>query len=185
MLTGTNIPLNDCLRIKLGMWSHQFLANDFRQFLFLFNNNTVGVNHRINAFNNDIDARCTFCRIINGDTVTVETFNHLFFRCPTTFSLLTCLTNRFEPRPLLAENNFLDVYWYGVHENANNLVLLLIFDVFRFCIWKFKQRRKVPNQLTFLAEFDFILEIICKNRDWILVNIQHSNLLANLGPAHG
>ena len=167
------------------MWNHQFFSNDFRQFLFLYNNNTLGINTRVNAFNAQVDRRCCFCRILNNETLNEETFLHVFFTCPTTRSLLCTLINRLEPRPDPDLLSFREMYWYGINDSGNSFILLAIFDIFRYCVWKFKLRRRVPNANMFMREFDFCLDIVCSANVSFRTSIQRLNLLANIIPALG
>jgi hypothetical protein len=44
-------------------WDRSGLGNNLREFLFKFRNNYLALNNRVNAFDPDVDPRCTFCRI--------------------------------------------------------------------------------------------------------------------------
>jgi hypothetical protein len=65
------------------LWSDSMLPNDFRDFLYKFYFNKLGVNDRISNFT-DTQAHCTFCDIITNSLGPVprETFVHLFINCP-------------------------------------------------------------------------------------------------------
>ena len=184
-LTGTNIPDRDHVCNALGSWRTVSLPNDCREFLFRQRNNQLMTNLRLNAFDNNISKNCTFCRIRN--MVAEETFEHLFFSCPTTRNLLQHLVSVLEPALDLNADFFLNTYWYGIYgENPQHeKTILLIFDLFRYCVWKVKKKRSVPNKHRFLDEYKFVLLSCTLSNIKLRVCIENCNLVANLLPALG
>ena len=87
-LTVTPTPENHTLGKVLGSWNKSFLGNDLRNFLFLLRNNSLPLNNRVNAFDNNVSPLCTFCRIIDRDTRVRDSFVHFFYSCPVTNNLL-------------------------------------------------------------------------------------------------
>ena len=157
-----------------------------REFLFKFRNNQLMTNYRLNSFDNSTSPYCTFCRII-GRANTDETFRHLFFECNTTQQLLLNFILLLEPVPDINSVFFAEAYWYGKYSD-NTLweeSILLVFDCFRFVIWKYKLRRKVPNWPTVLRELHFILETIFSLNKRIKYIASSANIIANLLPARG
>ena len=184
-LTGTNIPDRNHVSLALGSWRTASLPNDCREFLFRQRNNQLMTNLRLNAFDNTISKNCTFCRIRN--MVADETFEHLFFSCPTTRILLQHLVLAFEPIPDLDVDIFLNMYWYGIYEENPQYekTILLIFDLFRYCLWKVKKKRSIPNKQRFLDEYKFVLLSCTFSNLKLRASIENCNLVANLLPAQG
>ena len=98
-LTGTLIPVNSILGKCLGSWNKSFLGNDLPNFLFLLRNNSLPLNNRVNAFDNDVSPLFTFCRIIDRDKRARDSFVHFFYNCPVTNNLLFQWTRALVPPP--------------------------------------------------------------------------------------
>ncbi len=130
-----------------------FLNNDLREFIFLERNNFLRVGAIAIHIWNNIDERCTFCRILNPNTNNRETFNHLFGVCPITINLLRGLTRTVGLLYSKETEGFNFMYWHGIKNGKFNLGLLLIFEMFRHCIWSFKKRRLIPTQINFAQNF--------------------------------
>ena len=83
--------------------------------------------------------------------------------------------------------SFLQLYWYGAVEEPlfNPTALIYICDCFKYVLWKFKQRRKIPN---FDSVRSQLLEIVynssCLNKS-LKLGIQNNNLIANFLQARG
>ena len=98
-LISTPLPSNQSLKKALGNWMVSSIPNDMRNFLFLLRNNTLPLNNRIHAFDNQISPMCTFCRIADRDTVNRDSFSHFFFSCPFTNNILLQWSRALEPAP--------------------------------------------------------------------------------------
>jgi len=156
--TGTNAENERKIRPNyvsefLGMWDKKFLHNDLRHFLFLERNNALSTNNRANAINPEISPMCNFCRISNRNCR--DGFRHLFRECATTDFLLRELCKICEV-PVPEPNQF----WFGVENGSQDTNKLLLYEIFRYGVWKFKQRRKVPNIRMFLGELCVILTTV-------------------------
>jgi hypothetical protein len=89
-----------------------------------------------------------------------ESFHHLFLTCP--------LTNNILNRALIAYNiifaepnvNFNDVYWYGTINQSLCMPTLFFFDAFRFCLWNFKIRKKIPRTESFLEMLTTVITTV-------------------------
>ena len=112
-LTDTTVPENKNIAACLGNWYHSYLPNDFRNFLFLFRNNQLPLNNRINAFDDTVDPRCTFCRIIDNNTASRDGLSHVFRTCIVTDRLIAQLITKLEPIPDPNSIEFKHMYWYG------------------------------------------------------------------------
>ena len=95
-LANTMLPNLTSLKFCLGLWNNSCLSNDFRNFLFHLRNNSLPLNNRLNAFDQDVSPSCSFCRIIDRETAPRDSFYHFFFRCPVTKRLLrgSCAAGR-------------------------------------------------------------------------------------------
>ena len=67
--------------------------------MFLFRNNQLPLNNRINAFDDTVDPRCTFCRIIDNNTASRDGLSHVFRTCIVTDRLIAQLITKLEPIP--------------------------------------------------------------------------------------
>lgn len=188
-LVFLDVPTNNILKNSIGNWNINFITNDMREFLFKLRNNQLPLNNRVHAYDPDRDFRCSFCRIIDNDTNTRENFNHLFLTCPVTNNLLKNWVRLMEPRPDINSIEFRNLYWYGIsvmedddHSISN---LSLLFDFFKYILWKFKVRRQVPNFLMFREQLHFEIRVAMKKNTHFSRQIQGYNIIANLLPALG
>ena len=195
-LTDTEIPPSHLLNNCLSLWNNVWINNDMRNFMFKFRNNDLGLNNRLNAFDATVDPRCTFCRIIDPDSTMRDGLNHAFFECPTARTLLRTTITKCEPVPDIDSRNFRQLFWYGTEVTEDeaedgqlfpnaNLPGLLIFETFRYTLWKFRLRRKVPNPAMLNREFDFALNLITIKSKKLRDSVASSNLLANFLQARG
>jgi hypothetical protein len=185
ILTGVVAPEEDDIKTALGLWRTPAFSNDCREFFFKLRHNQLMTNLRLNSFDSTVSKNCTFCRIRN--TYNEETFSHLFFSCPSTWGLLQVVLFRMEPRPDPDLADFKKMYWYGATEDFSNdrRAILIIFELFRYTLWKFKQRRKLPNNNMFLDEFLFTLSVATSQSREIRFSIERCNLIANFLQARG
>ena len=193
-LTDTVLPIGRHLAACLGVWQRAYMNNDMRNFIFMLRNNDLKLNNRLNAFDDNVDPRCTFCRILNGNTNSRDGLKHAFYTCPVTNNLLRNLVAGCEPVPDINSREFRQLYWYGSiitdedDEEAgqsSNLAGLIIFDLFRFIIWKFRQRRRVPNIVSFTRKFNFTLKICQYNSRRVSEILASDNMFTNFLQARG
>ena len=186
-LTGSEPQDNQTLKNCLAAWRPAFLQNNMREFIFKFRNNQLALNNRVNAYDNTVDPRCSFCKIIDYQSTTRENFKHLFLTCPVTRVLMEHFILRLEPVPNLDTVIFEDMYWFGriVNERSAEPLLLFIMDCFRFTIWNFKVRRKVPNWPLFERELLFLISSTANRNTSLKYKLSACNLIANYLPAHG
>ena len=188
-ITNTTIPNVGYLKKTLAVWNTFCFSNDMREFLFKQRNNILGIGARVAHFDENVDERCTFCRILYQETRQREDFIHLFRTCPITTGLLHNLFRRLRlpirapgPDPDAA---FDKMYWYGIDGEEYFPALQIFFDLFRYCLWKFKTRRKLPRIIElsdiYLAILDTILTIKPKLRRLFFNNRLIANTLQALG----
>ena len=143
------IPSDDFLSKILNLWTLPYLKNRFREFIYKFYNNKLGLNQRTAHFLGN-SPNCTFCDI-NGFPEQIESFHHLFYSCPTVIaiqhSLDTVMLN-----PGLETDNEKKSRWFGCgsfqHENK---FIRLVHLSLQFFIWECKLKRVIPTS-------DFILQ---------------------------
>ena len=186
-LSETGPPPLETLENCLGAWYRSSLQNNMREFLFKFRNNQLPLNNRVNAYDDNADPRCSFCRIVDNQSTTRESFKHLFYECPVTSNLLGHFVQKFVPVPRMDTVNFKNMYWYGTFpENQHaEKPILFIMDCFRFTLWSFKTRRRIPNYLLFDREMDFLIMTTLDRTKEFKYKVANINMLANFVQARG
>ena len=120
--------------------------------------------------------------IIDRDTLVRDSFVHFFYNCPVTYNLLFQWTRAFVPPPDINSLDLKKLYLYGNDETNNDQSgsLCVVMDIFKYTVWKSKQRRRLPNIISLSREILFILELACAAN----VSFRHTtgniNLIANL-----
>ena len=142
-LISLEIPNNDTLSCFLSLWTLPYLSNRFREFIFKFFNNKLGLNTRTSHFLNT-DRRCTFRKLI-GISDEDETFSHIFFDCPTVVTIHNTLDLHVLSRGA-ESNNEKKARWFGCGwlERENKFVRLLHLSL-QFFIWECKLKNKLPS----------------------------------------
>jgi hypothetical protein len=86
------------------------------------------------------DTRCTFCVIENREIIGTETFEQIFYSCPTTLGILTKILEKF-----FTVNLNPQLFFSGEAVPGNekeNVPFNLALDVIRFFIWQCKLNKK-------------------------------------------
>jgi hypothetical protein len=164
----------DPVSFAIGMWNCSFLPNDYREFLFKERNNCLGLNSRVAHFQDNTTDQCSFCRILNPDT------NNREIRMALNGFLRLSGSNIQGNDPNLKYS-----YWFGMRNNELNKSLALVFSTFRFCIWKFRLRKRIPRSLELFDILDTLLQNIEKIKPKIGSAIKKSKLFPNLLQARG
>jgi hypothetical protein len=71
-----------------GMWTLNFFPSDIKTFLFKLYHNILGINSRVHHINGDRDPSCTFCSKAKNLPAEIETFQHLFWDCPSVNAII-------------------------------------------------------------------------------------------------
>ena len=167
------IPDLTTLSSTLSLWNLHFLPNKFREFIFKFFNNKLGLNVRLSHFTNTY-RYCTFC-VLEGRPSTDENFIHLFFYCPTVSNIHDTIDNT-----CLGER-FIDVRsskqrWLGFQTlNPNNTFKRLIHLAIQYFIWDSKLCNKIPNANWVLGESLAMLDSAIKLNAMLRNNLIISN----------
>jgi hypothetical protein len=91
------------------------------------------------------DSYCFFCKNLPQQLMVPESFYHLFFECPVTNSVLSMILVKNNIVFNLTDTKFCEAYWYGTVNNSLSVPTLTFFDIFRFCIWNLRLRKKIPR----------------------------------------
>jgi hypothetical protein len=152
-------------------WNISFLPNDLREFIFLERNNLLKIGVRAVNYMQMASEYCSLCRIINPDTVSRETMQHLFLHCPITIAFLRGLTRTLGLKHIPGTADFNTKYWLGLLVDKFDISLFLTFVIFRHLIWKFKQRKIIPTQPTFVGVYVSYLKMLKEVRPTIFITI--------------
>ena len=125
--------------------------------------------------------------MIDRDTLVRDSFVHFFYNCPVTNNLLFQWTRALVPPPDINSLNFKKLYWYGYDDIINDQTgsLGLVMDIFKYVVWKSKQRRRLPNSIMLSREIGFILDLACAENVSFRHTSSNINLIANLFQARG
>ena len=119
--------------------------------------------------------------------MTRDSFNHFFLTCPVTNNLLRQWTRDLNPAPDINSLEFRKLYWFGsgtLSEDESGTAALCM-DIFKYAIWKSKQRRRLPNVVTIKREVSFILETASAQSRKLRQKILNNTLISNLLQARG
>jgi hypothetical protein len=156
----------------LSLWAYSLLPNDFREFLYKFYFNKLGVNDRVANFA-DIGKQCTFCEIVAGGLAPVEneSFAHLFLHCPSVVYVHDVIDNVFD-----FDVNNLHHYklrWLGL-KNKDEFFKIFYLLV-QFQVWKCKLNHNVPNPQYCLGEAFYELDNFIRVREKVLLKFINSD----------
>jgi hypothetical protein len=162
-ITNTNVQSTVCLPHILSSWNRTFLDNHLREFIFHCRNNSLRTKNRLSHFL-QLDDSCNFCLNVFPDFRQRETFPHIFRKCTVTSNVLNTFLRQYSIVQPPSENSFDEFFWYGTINHATCKPSLLIFDIFRYCIWVSKLRCKIPRNVTIHNMFGDILRGILNRK---------------------
>jgi hypothetical protein len=138
------------------MWSKTYFSSEIKTFLFKFHHNILGINSRVHHINPDRDPACFFCVKTKNCPSERETFSHFFWFCPVTFKLI----KNFESEFLTCELTDLQ-FFTGTDENGIfSEALLIVCNIFRYSLWSFKLKHRIPSWPALRSELLYNLNII-------------------------
>ena len=143
-LVSVPVQTEDEIENAHSLWSITNLPNKFREFLFKFFNNRLGLNSRTINFGGETRF-CTFCVLENMPLVD-ESFKRLFYSCYT----VRLIHARIESILDIGDNKKM---WFGFPSGVikNNFYCLFLLSI-QFFIWKAKLSSKLPNANYVLGE---------------------------------
>jgi hypothetical protein len=144
-----SVPLNCNALVYNMQWSNTYYSTEIRTFIFKLYNNTLGLNARTAHYNENVNAACMFCSKSFLLPAHRETFLHFFWYCNTTEGLRLRFGNFLGFAEITKEQ-----FFYAIDgERRVKKVELFLFDIFKFTLWTFKLKKKLPNWSYFLSEF--------------------------------
>ncbi len=123
-------------------------------------NNILGLSNRVAHFVPNTDIRCTFCVLETRGNVGTETFEYIFYSCPSTRTISSRLADRY-----LSINLTPQIYFSGEAITGNekeNIPLALFLDILRYNIWQCKLNKRKPTLSAFDEEIRHSVNVICK-----------------------
>jgi exonuclease III len=176
----------------ISVWKFNPLPNDLKQFIFHCRFNSLPLNNRLHSYLPDIDPRCTFCRLVNTDSQERDNFLHCFFSCIQIRHLLTSFLRDIK-YDFTDNDDIKTLFWYGIQLNDEGdnvskyktLCYNVLFDSFRFVLFKFRQRNILPSYETLINHVRFIINNICRCNKKFRDQLCEMENLTILAPARG
>ena len=170
-----NIALPNCERTScslLGVWNYSFWPVKISTFAYQLYNNSLPVAARTgNRYRNivgaDIDERCFWCSSDNFNVPGRETFQHVFFKCPTTSAIFSNFCSKF------FNDNCTEIQkrsriFCGMEDDENiDQIMQIVGILLMYCIWEGKIRRKALSYFTVECNLFFYFDNIVDNNKWL------------------
>jgi hypothetical protein len=183
-ITLNTIPDEKNIKMILGSWNLTYLTNNLREFIYKSRQNTLRTSDRL-AHIIVVDGHCFFCKNLPTPLINMETFQHLFLNCPVTNSVLASLLCNWNIIFNDDNSKFSEIFWYGIINQSVCRPTLLFFDIFRYTIWNFRSRKKIPRYDTLCDAMINILDTVFSLRPSVkrtFTNILHfDNFLQAMG----
>jgi hypothetical protein len=182
-ITNINVPRIERLKNLYSIWGRGYLNNDVRVFLFKYYNNILGLGNRIAHFVQNADARCTFCVLENRADPVPESFEHIFFSCPSTQFVLRYLFERFFTKELS-----LELYFTGSGVDGNekeNMPFSLTLDLIRYQIWQCKLNKRKMTAAGITDEISYMINCIRKTDREISDLYEHCTMFTRRNDGRG
>jgi hypothetical protein len=92
-----NLPVPDSATLRRinKSWCLSYLPSRVKDFIFKMRSNYLQLNNRLNAYNENVDPKCTFCRIPIGGGAARDSLEHCFLTCPTSGNAINALNREF------------------------------------------------------------------------------------------
>jgi hypothetical protein len=129
-ITNTSVLSENRVRNMQGTWGRHSLNNHFRVYALKYYNNILGLSNRVAHFVPNTDTRCIFCVMDNREIIGIESFEHIFYSCPTTYSIVSKMFEKF-----FTVNLNPQIYFSGEAVPGNekeNVPFYLTLDIIRF-----------------------------------------------------
>jgi hypothetical protein len=173
-LVGLPVPEKNQIQKTLNSWTHSCYGNTIKEFIFKFRFNYLNLNNRINAYNPDVDPRCNFCRIRDPDTRIRDLLAHVFYDCPSIYVIVQNFIRKYFPR-LDSDLKSKELYWYGIDNDTYicQSINLVIFDTLWYCVFRYKQKRTIPNYIQIERDTFFYLKTTLSARHTLRENLNN------------
>jgi hypothetical protein len=183
-ITNTTVPAETRVRNMHGTWGRHGLNNQLRAYALKYYNNILGLSNRVAHFVPNTDTRCIFCVLDNREIIGTESFEHIFYSCPITFSIISKMFEKF-----FTVNLNPQLYFSGDAVPGNekeNVPFNLTLDVIRFFIWQCKLNKKKPTLSSIVAEVKYCINVIRKTSEELSDLFQNCSLFKHdHGEEHG
>jgi hypothetical protein len=183
-ITHNTVQSEDITKKFLSSWNKVYLDNKFREFIYKCRHNILRTGDRLSHILNT-DSYCFFCKNLPQQLLVPESFYHLFFECPVTNSVLSMLLVKNNIVFNSTDTKFGEAYCYGTVNNSLSLPTLTFFDVFRFCIWNLRLRKKIPRFDTVIENMTTIINTILCLRPNLRRSFEDTPHLTNFFQATG
>ena len=137
----------------------------------LYNNSLPVAARTGNRYRNivgaDIDERCFWCSTDNFNVPGRETFQHVFFDCPTTSAIFSNFCSKF------FNDNYTEIQkrsriFCGMEDDENiDQIMQIVGILLMYCIWEGKIRRKALSYFTVECNLFFYFDNIVENNKWL------------------
>jgi hypothetical protein len=165
----------------IKLWTIHYLASDIKTFFFKLHHNILGLNSRVYHINASRDPSCTFCLKSVNLPAERETFDHFFWNCPTSATLIKTFFNIYFRQGSWVKKT---VFFTGTVDEEKNIFsppILFICSLLKYILWFFKLKKKLPNWPSFNSEFLYHFNILMAS-SWKLNEIVNGcNLLKQYG----
>jgi hypothetical protein len=154
-IAGTEIIPQQVGKWISSLWTLHFLPSEIKTFLFKLHHNILGLNSRVSHINASRDPACTFCLKAKNLPAERETFQHFFWECPTTNSLIIkFFENFFRADIPVTKELFLYGTALGVKYNNTTGIVCAIFQ---YTLWEIKLKKRLPTWPLVKNEFFYNL----------------------------
>jgi hypothetical protein len=145
------VPVN--FPFTLSLWNLNCLPNNFKDFLFKFFHNRLGLNARTANFV-DQTKWCTFCTLVGKGLgpFNDETFKHFFLECPTTQKIHNDIGSNLLENIALSKD-----LWLGL--TVDNKFLNVFTLSVQFILWEHKLNNKLPTVNFCLGEAVYLADV--------------------------
>jgi hypothetical protein len=162
-----------------GTWGRHGLNNQLQVYALKYYNKILGLSNRVAHFVPNADTRCTFCIMENREIIGAESFEHIFYSCPTTYGILTKMFGRFFTVNLSPQLHFSGEAVPG--NEKENIPFNLTLDVIRFFIWQCKLNQKKPTLSSIIEEVKYSINVIRKTSEELSDLFQNCSLFKHDG----
>jgi hypothetical protein len=126
-------------------------------------------------FNEARDASCTFCIKAINLPAEKESFQHFFWNCPTTRYVVGKFFDKYINIGVNEKSFFLGINTQEQNAPKSEEALLLIMTVFKYALWQFKIKKKIPTWHGIESEFLYIFSPIFNSSKKLRATINGSN----------
>jgi hypothetical protein len=171
-ITNTNVPSIERVKGMHSMWGKPYLNNELRVFLLKYHNNILGLGNRVAHFVQNAESRCTFCLLANRPDPVPESFEHIFYSCPSTQNILKKSFEKFLT-PIIS------AYFTGSGIDGNekeNVPFSLTLDILRYYIWQCKLNKKLLIFSCITEDVSYTINVIRKTNMEISDLFEHCTL---------